>query len=615
MMKKNILLLLISVFVLSGCDDLFTPSKQYFNTIDQIYTNPSYAQNFLTTGYMTLPAYYDNSECATDDAVANVLTDSYVKMATGAWSSSNNPLSLWNNDYAGIQYLNLFLENVDKVVWVNDSISDPNTNELFARRMKGEAYGLRAAHLYFLLRNHAGVATDGSLLGVPLHLKSEDLNSDFNQARSTLEACVQQIYQDLDSAELYLPMEYNDLPSTGTVPAKFQDITTTVSTYNRVMGLISRQLFNGLIAKSFRARTALLAASPAYQDASNTTTWAMAADNAAAVIDYNIATNGVQAGLGVVANGSTYYTNDADITAASSNGVNPKEIIWREGVKTNNSDQEKQNFPPSIGGRGYVNPSQSLVDAFPMANGYPITDPNSGYDPTLPYTGRDPLFYNYIIYNGALAGSSNDMIYTGTISGAAADGINVRIPTSSTSGGSTRTGYYMKKRLNMGVSVKSTGATGKTHYTPKIRYTEIYLDYAEAANEAWGPKGTGTHSYSAYDVMKSIRKRSNPSLNSADPYLDDCAGDKDKMRELIHNARRIELCFESFRFWDLRRWKVALSALNAEVTGMDVNVVNGSLDLKSIDVENRTYKDYMYYGPIPYSEVLKYSNLFQNQGW
>ena len=29
-----------------------------------------------------------------------------------------------------------------------------------------------------------------------------------------------------------------------------------------------------------------------------------------------------------------------------------------------------------------------------------------------------------------------------------------------------------------------------------------YLNYAEAANEAWGPTGTGLHGYSAYDVIK-----------------------------------------------------------------------------------------------------------------
>jgi len=76
------------------------------------------------------------------------------------------------------------------------------------------------------------------------------------------------------------------------------------------------------------------------------------------------------------------------------------------------------------------------------------------------------------------------------------------------------------------------------------------------------------------------------------------------------------LCFEGFRFYDLRRWKVALSELNAtamgtSVTGTIASPVYGA----PIEVEKRSYKDYMYYGPIPYTETLKFSNLLQNDNW
>ena len=32
-------------------------------------------------------------------------------------------------------------------------------------------------------------------------------------------------------------------------------------------------------------------------------------------------------------------------------------------------------------------------------------------------------------------------------------------------------------------------------------------------------------------------------------------------------------------------------------------------------VEDRVFKTHMKYGPIPYSEILKYSALVQNEGW
>ena len=80
------------------------------------------------------------------------------------------------------------------------------------------------------------------------------------------------------------------------------------------------------------------------------------------------------------------------------------------------------------------------------------------------------------------------------------------------------------------------------------------------------------------------------------------------MRQLIRNERRLELCFEGFRFFDLRRWKADLNE-----TARGVNISDGVYN--PFDVETRSYRDYMYYGPIPYSEVLKFSELQQNAGW
>ena len=153
-----------------------------------------------------------------------------------------------------------------------------------------------------------------------------------------------------------------------------------------------------------------------------------------------------------------------------------------------------------------------------------------------------------------------------------------------------------------------TSTTNKNHITPRIRFTEMYLDFAEAANEAWGPTGVGTRPYSAYDVIKKIRNRAGIGTTNGDAYLEECKADKNKMRDLIRNERRLELCFESFRFWDIRRWKANLTAT---ARGLDVNPGV----ITPIEVENRTYADYQYYGPIPFSEILKFNNLKQNQGW
>lgn len=588
-MKKKILLLAAAAFMLNSCEDLFEPAKENFKDEQQMHDDPAYAQGFLLRAYGNIPGYYNNSEYATDDAVINQKSDSYLTMATGGWTSRLwTSIDEWSRSFSAIQYINLFLENVDQVKWAQDS----EKAQLLAMRTKGEAYGLRGMFYYYLLRAHAGYSESGELLGVPCITEYLTVTSQLNLPRASFQACVEQINSDLAKAEELLPLEYKDETE---VPAKYQSITQDVGKFNNAVGAKFNQLFNGLIARSYRARTALLAASPAFQDASNATTWADAANAAAEVINYN-------GGIGGIAeDGVEYY--DSKIADKLEGGVNPKEIVWRQNVASENA-QESSNFPPSLNGNGNMNPSQNLVDAFPMENGYPITADIdvSGYQENTPYEKRDPRLAKYIIYNGSTAGVANTLIYTGRNSGTD-DGINVKEQRS------TRTGYYMRKRLRMDVNCAIGSTTTKPHYNPRIRYTEMYLTYAEAANEAWGPKGSNGNGYSAYDVIKAIRKRAGVG-GTADPYLEKCASDKDEMRKLIRNERRLELCFEGFRFWDLRRWK---EDLNQPVYGIDWDKNSGTF--KTFVAEERDYEDYMYYCPIPNSEILKFSNLVQNKGW
>lgn len=574
-------------FVLTSCDDLLEPALENQKDLEALEKEALSVQRLVLNGYAALPNYYDNSDYATDDAVTNQKSDAYIKIATGGWTADNGTLSVWPGSYAAIQYVNLFMQVREGQRYVKNE----TTNALLSRRLLGEAYGLRGIHLYFLLRNHAGLVND-QLLGVQLFDEALDINSDFNVSRATFAECVNKALADFDEAVKYLPFDYNDIKDDSEVPAKFRDITTDANIYNLVMGNDARQLVNTQIIESFRSRLLLLAASPAFLNSG----WDKAADAAATVIDE---LGGVSA---LPADGLTYYdgNNVADATLAE--GANPKEILWRGNKESNSTTQESNNYPPSLFGNGMMNPTQNLVDAFPAANGFPISDSRSGYDASNPYVNRDPRLDTYIIHDGSTAGVNNSVIRTGSQSGSD-DGID------KVESKSTRTGYYMKKRLRMNVNCNPSSTSGQTHITPRVRLTEIFLNYAEAANEAWGPKGTGSHGYSAYDIIKAIRQRAGITDTQ---YLDECAADKDKMRQLIRNERRLELCFESFRFWDLRRWK---ADLNETAKGMDVNEDLSGITYTPLSVEVRAYQSYQNYGPIPQSEVLKYNNLQQNNGW
>jgi hypothetical protein len=589
-MKKIFIILLILVPLFSSCDDLFSPAIENNKDLSYMFKNADYAQGILANGYTRLPNdSWSFDDVATDDAVSNNSTNSYRLMAAGSWTSQNNPMDRWTSCMSAIQYMNLFIANVENVTFASDTIA----NKLFKKRLKGEAYGLRALYIYYLLQAHAGWTTDGNLLGVPIFTEPQTPSSDFNQPRATFDNCMKQLYADVDSAVTLLPLDYGDLTDDSQVPVKYSAWGVGYSIFNRVCGNGTRLRLTGRIAMAVRAQAAIMAASPAYSSG-NSTTWANAADYAGQVL------NSIGGTSGMDSIGWHWFSNTTQI-ANLSGGANPKEILWRGSTGTSTS-LESDNFPPTLYGSGRVNPTQNLVNSFPMANGYPIDNSNSGYDSTNPYSNRDPRLTKYILVNGGTAGSSSTKIYT------AADGTtNDALNATSTS---TRTGYYMLKLMRQDVNLNPNSKNTQEHYQARIRYTEIFLDYAEAANEAWGPTGTGGHNYSAYDIIKAIRERAGVGTTNGDPYLESVKTDKDAMRSLIHNERRLELCFEGFRFWDLRRWQ---SPLTETAQGMSISNTNNTYT--TLDVEKRTYSDYMNYGPIPHSELLKYDQLVQNKGW
>jgi hypothetical protein len=579
-MYKSILALIVLGVMLAGCKKVLSPLDDNHRTLESIYSDPYFAEGIIMNAYTRLPTNgYSFNDVATDDAVTNDKFSAFLNMATGSWSAANNPVEQWTNSFTAISYLNLFLKQVDTINWAPSS---KNVRTLFADRLKGEAYGLRGLFLLHLLQAHAGPSSSGQMLGVPILTQVLDANSDFSTQRSTFDQCMTQIYNDLTEAEKYLPLDYVDASS---VPSKYTGMT--LAEYNRVFGSFNRERISARIVKAVRAKAALLAASPAFNTQGSSTKWADAADYAADVLDRIGGVSGLDPA------GNLFYTSTNAEKLDLSKNIDQKEMLWRGNIATGRN-LEVNNFPPTLFGNGRVNPTQNLVDAFPMVNGYPITDPASGYVATNPYANRDPRLKNYILVNGGTIGSKT--IWTKT-DNPTNDAVNV-LPTS------TRTGYYMRKLLREDVNANPSSPADKKHYPVHIRYTELFLIYAEAANEAWGPDGMGTHAYSARNVIAAIRSRAG--ITQPDAYLASVTT-KEDMRKLIHNERRLELCFEGFRFWDLRRW---MDPLTEQAKGVVIN--NNTYTIQP--VENRQYADYMYYGPIPLTEVLK-ANLQQNKGW
>lgn len=571
--------------LITSCD-LLEPENDNHSTFDRVYAEPSFAEGLLIKAYTYIPTNeYTWDDVATDDAVTNDKFNNYMRMATGEWSALYNPQSNWDNCNRAISYINQFLDIVDDISWTSNNAEQ---NALFIRRLKGEAYGMRGLMTYYLLRNQGGFSASGELLGTPIYNKFLTSEADYALPRATFAESVNSAYADFEEALKYLPLDYGNVAGIANLPANFGEVTN-VSTYNNVFGDFSRQRMSGRIVMALKARLALLAASPAFNVTNDASLWEKAATYTAEVL------NSVNGTAGLDSKGHIFYlkaqVDNAILTSGDFKDL--QEIVWRRPYFDDRA-RETNNFPPSLYGNGRINPTQNIVDAFPMANGYPITDPKSNYNPANPYNGRDPRLALYIVYNG----SSMKGTVIKTETGSGNDAVDAMQ-------NSTRTGYYMRKMLREETNVNPASANNQRHFNTHIRFTELFLNYAEAANEAWGPDGKGANTYSAKDVISAIRKRAG--ITQPDNYLTSISG-KEQMRSLIRNERRLELCFEGFRFWDLRRWKEDLT-----VPARGVRINNGTFNY--FTVEERAYdNNYMHYGPLPDKEIVKF-NIIQNKGW
>jgi hypothetical protein len=589
--KLHILVLVISGLALANCKDMLEPENDYHITYDRALVDPAVSEGFLMNAYIKMPTLgWTFNEVATDDAVTNIKTNSYLQMAVGMWSAINNQGNIWTSGNEAILYLNSFLTQIDLVTW---SWNNPNINAMFKARLRGEAYALRAYFRYQMLVRHGGKSASGQLLGVQLFNEVMENGDNFNVPRAPFKTCIDSIYADFNRAMTYLPLDYLNLTSATQIPEPWTNVI--LADYNKVWGQVTNQRISKRIILGLKSKVAILAASAAFNPTSDQTLWMNAANAAADVLNINKAGIGI---AGLDPNGFKFYLGT--YTDAVSVTSDSKEMLWRAWSTTLSNTLEKRMYPPGLQGDGEVNPTQNLVDAFPAKNGYPVSNPLSGYVATNPYVNRDPRLDLYIVRNGATMQSPAKTIKTG-IGG----GTNGKDSIST----STRTGYYMRKLLREDAVFNTNGtSTTKKHYNVHIRYTEIFLNYAEAANEAWGPTGVGTvATYSAKDVVAAIRKRAG--ITQPDAYLNTITT-KEAMRDLIRNERRLELCFEGHRFWDMRRWGLPL-----DEAAKGVNIDQTGTSFNYVVVEPRKYQPYMQYGPIPATDILKYPAIEQNAGW
>lgn len=235
------------------------------------------------------------------------------------------------------------------------------------------------------------------------------------------------------------------------------------------------------------------------------------------------------------------------------------EIIFNGNEKGGTVDNFSR--PPSDRGSwgGQHNPTEDLVRAYEMADGSAATIEN-GYDPQNPYANRDPRLGQTVLHHGSVFyGKTMDFAWVlednQWTSQPKDEDLKAQVDGNAAhaQGLSTITGYYLRKFMDESAPVGDFGMSEQSWIV--LRLAEVMLNYAEAQNEVAGPDE------SVYKAVNDVRLRSNmPPLEANYPSLD-----SDGMFERIMHERKIELCFEGHRFWDIRRWEMGMDICNGTV--------------------------------------------------
>lgn len=269
-------------------------------------------------------------------------------------------------------------------------------------------------------------------------------------------------------------------------------------------------------------------------------------------------------------------------------------------------------------------PTANYVDYYGMANGLPIkditqADPESGYDPAYPWRGRDPRFYNDIVFDGVkcIQGATTDErnryanLYTGGTYRDISSG--------------SRSGYLLYKFIPITANRFDNGWTydkALNIHLPYMRLADVYLMYAEAAAQGYGVATgkSGNYSKTAVDAINVIRDRA-----GAGRVAPRFTASLEAFMSEVRRERAVELSFEGHRFNDLRRWMLLIQSPYTLKKSVEFDRSpsfsttdpknNRVLNLRESVILERRYSEKHYWLPLKNSDANMYLEFPQNPGW
>jgi hypothetical protein len=628
-MKKNIKIVLAAVVMivtsgLSSCKKFLDREPQSVVSDKDAYKNFINFQGFTEELYHTIPdfsnAYWTNSWNWGEDEIQSTALDFHfiVKIDNGnfwgwqsqfdgwqaGWMDRNNTStnddrftkSLWKLGWYGIRKANMGLANMDK-------LTDATQEE--KNLIKGQLLFFRGWYHFMFMQYFGGLPYIDEVLPGDQKL---------TLPRLKYSECADKAAKDFREAADLLPVSWDN---------------TTAG--KRTLGKNQLRI-NKIMALGYLGKNYLWAGSPLmnYESTGSRTYNAEYCKKAAAAFAELLQLCESGEAPYKLVDFAKYYTNfyTTGQNWAMPGGTEAIFIGPYYGANGSNWGTSKQYQPTTIeGGDVKFLPTANYVDYYGMANGLPIkditqADAESGYDPNYPWKGRDPRFYNDIVFDGVkcVQGSIPDPSqefnrYANLFTG----GSYRNIATGS------RTGYLLYKFIPRTANMYDNGYSydkSLNIHLPYMRLADVYLMYAEAAAQAYGsPLGKADgYSKTAVDAINFIRDRAGVG-HVATKFL----GSLDDFMGEVRRERAVELSFEGHRFNDLRRWLLLIQSPYTLKKSVEFDragtfsttdpKANKVVNLREVVILERKYTEKHYWLPLKTADANMYLEFRQNPGW
>ncbi|MGK6351011.1 RagB/SusD family nutrient uptake outer membrane protein [Parapedobacter sp. DT-150] len=607
-------------------------------TIDNAFNSRAEAEKFLFTCYSFLPKD-DHPEANPGFNAGDEfwiywpihIPDRYAldpyNIARGLQNKVNVNLNYWDGGFVpslwqGIRNCNIFLENIDRV---------PDLDPYMKDRWRAEAIFLKAYYHWCLFRMY------GPIPIIDVNLPISATTDEVRVKRQPVDSVVNYIAGLIDQVTVG---EHQDaLPSVITNEAiELGRITrpAALAIKARVLVTAASPLFNGnQDFANFNNKDGV----PLFNTTPDPTKWAMAAEACRIAIEACHAANIELYEF----NAGVMEVNEATETEMSIRNAicEPwnSELIWgytysgagdpllpSKLLQLYTCPQLDPNNI-SLNLRGQMVPTLKMAELFYTRNGVPIEEDKdwdysnrynlrtttaadsamqTGYTTVELHFDREPRFYADLAFDGAKFFMKNGVWPIQNKSGQTSGIKQSRLY--------SITGYYAKKLINWNLIPYTGGFVAMELYPwPVMRLADLYLLYAEALNESG-------QSAEAIPYLNLIRERAG--LPTVETSWTNHAKNPGKytnqagLRAIIQRERLIEMAFEGSRFWDLRRWKEAVTTLNQPIYGWDVLGEDyATYNRKVLLFDQRFVSPRDYLWPIADNSITVNPNLVQNPGW